>query len=149
MTTASIIPYRKPQNDAWDRLVEGLDGNGRIELLQRLLGEPACRRLGLYPVPEGFKLSVVIPVYNEERWLREVVRRVREVPIPKEIILVDAKELVEGQDRRDRRFTDAHDPDLLGFDHGDRREPVSNEARQRYQEVKRAYKARMKAQQSG
>src|SRR5947207_1843808 len=49
----------------------------------------ACRRLGLYSMPDGFKLSVVIPVYNEERWLREVVRRVREVPIPKEIILVD------------------------------------------------------------
>jgi glycosyltransferase involved in cell wall biosynthesis len=89
MTTATIIPYRKPQNDVWDRLVEGLDGNARIELLQRLLGDPACRRLCLYPIPDGFKLSVVIPVYNEERWLREVVRRVREVPIPKEIILVD------------------------------------------------------------
>jgi glycosyltransferase involved in cell wall biosynthesis len=34
-------------------------------------------------------LSVVIPVYNEERWIREIVRRVREVPIPKEVILVD------------------------------------------------------------
>jgi glycosyltransferase involved in cell wall biosynthesis len=32
---------------------------------------------------------VVIPVYNEERWLAEVVRRVRAVPVPKEILLVD------------------------------------------------------------
>src|SRR5579885_3389183 len=61
----------------------------RLALLHQLLGEPACRQLGIYPIPDGFKLSVVIPVYNEERWLREVVRRVREVPIPKEIILVD------------------------------------------------------------
>ncbi len=61
----------------------------RFAVLHALLGEPACRQLGLYPIPEGFKLSVVIPVYNEERWIREIVRRVREVPIPKEVILVD------------------------------------------------------------
>jgi glycosyltransferase involved in cell wall biosynthesis len=35
------------------------------------------------------RLSVLIPVYNEERTLEEVVRRVRAVAIPKEIILVD------------------------------------------------------------
>ncbi len=34
-------------------------------------------------------LSVLIPVYNEERTLEEVVRRVRAIEIPKEIILVD------------------------------------------------------------
>ncbi len=61
----------------------------RLALLHRLIGEPACRQLALYPIPAGFKLSVVIPVYNEERWIREVVRRVRAVPIPKEIIIVE------------------------------------------------------------
>jgi glycosyltransferase involved in cell wall biosynthesis len=61
----------------------------RLALLHRLLGEPACRQIGIYPIPPSFRLSVVIPVYNEERWLGEVVRRVRAVPIPKEIILVD------------------------------------------------------------
>lgn len=35
------------------------------------------------------KLSVLIPVYNEERTLEELVRRVRAVPVQKEIILVD------------------------------------------------------------
>ena len=34
-------------------------------------------------------LSVLIPVYNEARTLEEVVRRVRTVPLAKEIILVD------------------------------------------------------------
>ncbi|HZZ78879.1 MAG TPA: glycosyltransferase family 2 protein [Gemmataceae bacterium] len=58
-------------------------------LLRRLLGEQACRHLGIYPIPEGFKVSVVIPVYNEKQWVRELVRRVQEVPMPKEIILVD------------------------------------------------------------
>jgi glycosyltransferase involved in cell wall biosynthesis len=61
----------------------------RLALLHRLLGEPACRQIGIYPIPSSFRMSVVIPVYNEERWIREVVRRVRAVPIPKEIILVD------------------------------------------------------------
>ncbi len=45
--------------------------------------------MGIYPIPEGFKLSVVIPAYNEERWIREVVRRVQSVPIPKEIVIVE------------------------------------------------------------
>jgi glycosyltransferase involved in cell wall biosynthesis len=32
---------------------------------------------------------VVIPVFNEEQWIRELLARVRAVPIPKEIVLVD------------------------------------------------------------
>lgn len=50
----------------------------------------------LYPVeplgfalPEGFCLSVVIPVYNEEATLRTLLARVCRVPIPKEIVIVD------------------------------------------------------------
>jgi glycosyltransferase involved in cell wall biosynthesis len=35
------------------------------------------------------KLSILIPVYNEEQTLEEVVRRVSAVPLAKEIILVD------------------------------------------------------------
>ena len=35
------------------------------------------------------KLSVLVPVYNEERTLQEIVRRVCDFQIPKEIILVD------------------------------------------------------------
>jgi glycosyltransferase involved in cell wall biosynthesis len=61
----------------------------RLRWLHKLLGEPACRQLGIYPIPKGFKLSVVIPVYNEERWIREVIRRVDAVQIPKEIVVVD------------------------------------------------------------
>jgi glycosyltransferase involved in cell wall biosynthesis len=61
----------------------------RVQILQRLLGEGACRQLGIYLFPDGFKLSVVIPVYNEERWIREIVRRVQAVPIPKEIVIVE------------------------------------------------------------
>src|SRR5260370_2444343 len=72
-------------------LLERLAGSPaeRLRLLHALLGVSACRQLGVYPLPEGFKLSVVVPVYNEKQWVRELVQRVLAVPIPKEIILVD------------------------------------------------------------
>ena len=40
-------------------------------------------------IPDDLLLSVVIPVYNEEETLRELVDRVCRVPIRKELILVD------------------------------------------------------------
>jgi glycosyltransferase involved in cell wall biosynthesis len=61
----------------------------RQEFLLRLLGEAVCHRLGLYRVPEGLVLSVVIPVYNERNTLRTILEQVRAVPINKQIILVD------------------------------------------------------------
>ncbi len=69
--------------------VHTLSSADRLEVLQTLLGEGACRQLGVYAIPEDFKLSVVIPVYNEERWIREVVQRVQDVKIPKELVIVD------------------------------------------------------------
>jgi len=65
------------------------DPTQRFAVLHTLLGEGACRQIGIYPIPDGFKLSVVIPVYNELQWIREIVRRVQAVPIPKELILID------------------------------------------------------------
>lgn len=65
------------------------DEHERFEWLTRTLGETTCRRLGIYPIPEDLILSVVIPVYNEVNTLRELLRRVREVSIRKQIILVD------------------------------------------------------------
>ena len=55
------------------------DGNGldRVELLTRFLGPDLCRKLGVFRVPEGFKLSVVIPAYNEVKTIARVVERVR------------------------------------------------------------------------
>ena len=37
----------------------------------------------------SFVLSVIVPVYNEASTIREVLRRVAAVPIPKEIVVVD------------------------------------------------------------
>jgi glycosyltransferase involved in cell wall biosynthesis len=61
----------------------------RLDWLIRVLGEPVCNRLGLYKIPDDLVLSVVIPVYNEKNTIHDIVRRVRAVPIPKQIILVD------------------------------------------------------------
>lgn len=60
-----------------------------VPLLQQLLTPAVCRRLGVYPIPDSFLLSVVVPVYNEVETVASVVQRIREVPIPTEIILVD------------------------------------------------------------
>jgi glycosyltransferase involved in cell wall biosynthesis len=60
-----------------------------FENLRSILGEAACRRLGIYAIPDDFLLSVVIPVYNEVRTLLPLLERVREVPVRKEIVLVD------------------------------------------------------------
>jgi len=91
MTTA--LHDSAVENTAPDvtRLLEraAADPELRVTVLEKLLGEGACRQIGIFPLPPGFKLSVVIPVFNEERWLAELVRRVQVVPIPKELILVN------------------------------------------------------------
>lgn len=40
-------------------------------------------------LPAKFKLSVVVPVFNEVRFIDEILRRVAASPVPKEIIVVD------------------------------------------------------------
>jgi glycosyltransferase involved in cell wall biosynthesis len=74
--------------------------------IRRVLGEGLARRLGVYPLPAGFRLSVVVPVYNEKETVGEIVRRIEAVPIPKEVILVDdgstdgTRELLEEMEGR-------------------------------------------------
>ncbi len=57
--------------------------------LRRVLGSAACRQLGFYVIPPQLVVSVVIPVYNERETILEILRQVRDVPIRKEIVLVD------------------------------------------------------------
>jgi dolichol-phosphate mannosyltransferase len=40
-------------------------------------------------IPNEFKLSVIMPVYNERNTVLRVLDRVLQVPIPKEVIIVD------------------------------------------------------------
>ena len=57
--------------------------------LCNVLGEAACTKLGFYVIPDELLLSVVIPVYNEQDTLLELIDAVRAVPVRKELILVD------------------------------------------------------------
>lgn len=61
----------------------------RLAAVESLLGADACRRLGLYRLPKGFLLSVVVPVYNEATTVERVIERLRAIDLPCEIILVD------------------------------------------------------------
>ena len=48
------------------------------------LGQP----LG-YDLPAGFCLSIVVPIYNEERTIERVISKLFELPLPIEVIAVD------------------------------------------------------------
>lgn len=41
------------------------------------------------PLPEEFRLSVLMPVYNEQATILEIIARVRAVDLPKELVIVD------------------------------------------------------------
>lgn len=74
-------------------LVSGVHGEPYsedwYESLKLVLGESGCRQLGFYRLPPEFLLTVVIPVYNERKTLPTLLDRVRDVPLRKEIILID------------------------------------------------------------
>src|SRR5947209_2287837 len=57
----------------------------RTEIMLRLVGPELCRKLGIFRLPDGFKLSVVMPVYNEIQTLARVIERVRATRLPLEI----------------------------------------------------------------
>lgn len=48
-----------------------------------------ARQMGLAPLPADARLSVVIPVYNEEATVEEVIRRIRQHACPIQIVAVD------------------------------------------------------------
>jgi glycosyltransferase involved in cell wall biosynthesis len=88
--SSAILPYPRPSaDDDLRRRIDCLPASARVELVRSLLGDAACRQLAISPIPPDFKMSVVVPVFNEKAWLPEVLRRIRAVPIPKEIIIVD------------------------------------------------------------
>ena len=83
------------------------DGDSRDWLLDTL-GEPVCRKLGLFRVPKELTLSVVIPAYNESKTIHEILRRVRAVPIKTQIIVVDdcskdgTRDILRDMEQRDK-----------------------------------------------
>lgn len=60
-----------------------------VTQMQRFLGPNACRRLAIFSLPSGFRLSVVVPVYNECSTVAEILRRLRATGLPLQIVLID------------------------------------------------------------
>jgi hypothetical protein len=81
-------PKTQSDHGAVERVNHSLDELQRIaELLAVEDGyEPVSRD---FVIPRTFKLSVVIPVYNEQATIQQVLAQVAALPIPKEIIIVD------------------------------------------------------------
>jgi len=73
----TVIDYAVPYSAEW------------YAYLKQTLGDAACRQMGFYAIPTDLLLSVVIPVYNEQTTLEELVDRVCQVPVRKELVLVD------------------------------------------------------------
>lgn len=63
--------------------------NLQAKRLDQVLTDDVCRRLGIFTLPPDFRLSVIIPVFNEVNTVLDVVARVRRTALPLEIILVD------------------------------------------------------------
>lgn len=72
-----------------DKSVSAISDRDQISFLQQLFGVPLCRKLGIYRLPADFRLSVVMPVYNEIRTLPKVIERVHATGLPIELIIID------------------------------------------------------------
>jgi glycosyltransferase involved in cell wall biosynthesis len=53
------------------------------------LGPSTCRQLGLFAIPDNFRLCIIVPVFNEEATLEAVIARVSSIPIRKTIVMID------------------------------------------------------------
>jgi len=53
------------------------------------LWQALAKRFGIYDLPDDLKLSVVVPAYNEVATIDTILERILQVPIRKEIIVVD------------------------------------------------------------
>lgn len=56
---------------------------------QQTIGKTATESLGIFALPEGFRLSVVVPVFNEANTVEKIISRVQATGLPLEIILVN------------------------------------------------------------
>jgi glycosyltransferase involved in cell wall biosynthesis len=83
---SSVVSNNDTPNSA---MPEFVDDTERRDWLLKNLGDTFCRKLGLFRIPDSLTLSVVIPVFNEKNTIHEILRRVRAVPVKKQIIVVD------------------------------------------------------------
>ncbi|MEX1158736.1 MAG: glycosyltransferase family 2 protein [Thermomicrobiales bacterium] len=83
---------------------------------------PPVAAVSPYADPDGrfpnFSLSVIVPVFNEERTIADILARVRAVEIPKEIIVVDD---FSSDGTRERLAIEEQYPDTNVFYHPENR----------------------------
>ena len=84
MSTHNPIDTHGNKDDArrlWSR--------SHVEAMQSQLGQSVCRQLAIFALPDGFCLSVIVPVFNESGTVMGIVDRLLATGIPMEIILID------------------------------------------------------------
>lgn len=86
--------------------------HGYVAEMLQFLGPDTCRRLAIYDLPESFRLSVLVPVYNECGTVAEVLKRLRETGLPLQIILIDDGSN-DGSSEVLQRCADADDVTLI------------------------------------
>jgi glycosyltransferase involved in cell wall biosynthesis len=60
-----------------------------VARMRQTIGPDACRALSIYPLPDSFCLSVIVPVYNECSTVESVLNSLRQTGLPMQIIVVD------------------------------------------------------------
>lgn len=88
------VPARESDSDASATASQRCDSRRYwrpdfVDKMRSELGPDACRKLAIFALPEGFCLSVVVPVFNESGTVADVVARLRQTGLPMQIILVD------------------------------------------------------------
>ena len=107
------------RNDEYDAATDtGVDNPRQrwtpdyVDRMHALLGEDVCRRLAIYSLPDNFCLSVIVPIFNENRTVEDVITRLRRTGIPMQIILVnDGSD--DGTDEAVDRFANEDDVEVI------------------------------------
>jgi glycosyltransferase involved in cell wall biosynthesis len=84
-------PPSRPNSDLC-QILESIETQiQRLDQLQQLIdGEQGYSMPPIdYELPAGFKLSIVVPVYNERETIGRILARLAAMPLPTEIIVVD------------------------------------------------------------
>jgi glycosyltransferase involved in cell wall biosynthesis len=94
--SACTSPDTRPQIDESQEAARSVESSltqldQGLELLEQIDQQPGDTggAADVSPWPTDFKLSIVIPVYNEQATVEIVIDRVRALDVPKEVVIVD------------------------------------------------------------